>query len=139
LGQHAPEILPNGNLLVFDNGASRNTDNELNYSRAVEYQINEDQKTVTQVWQYGKERGNKFYSLIISDVDYLPQTKNILVTSGYIMPEADYSAKIVEVDYQTRQEVFEATLYYKTLNGNKTGAWGQSDILYRSERMDLKY
>ncbi len=138
-GQHAPGILPNGNLIVFDNGARRNTDNETNYSRAVEYKINENQKTVEQVWQYGKESGSKFYSLIIGDVDYLPQTKNILVTSGYIMPEADYSAKIVEVDYQTGKEVFEATLYYKTLNGNKTGAWGQSDILYRSERMELKY
>lgn len=138
-GQHAPKILPNGNLIVFDNGASRNTDNENNYSRAAEYKINENQKTVEQVWQYGKERGDKFYSIIISDVDYLPQTKNILVTSGYIMPENDYSAKIVEVDYQTGKEVFEATLYYKTINGNKTGAWGQSDILYRSERMQLKY
>ena len=138
-GQHAPEILPNGNLLVFDNGARRNTDTEINYSRAVEYQINEDQKTVKQIWQFGKERGKEFYSIIIGDVDYLPKTKNILITSGYIMPEADYSAKIVEVDYQTRQEVFEATLYYKTLNGDKSGNWGQSDILYRSERMDLKY
>ncbi len=139
-GQHAPEILANGNLLVFDNGARRNINGENNYSRAVEYQINEDQKTVTQIWQYGKERGKEFYSLIVGDVDYLPQTKNILVTSGYIMPETNlFSGKIVEVDYQTGKEVFEATLFYKTLNGDKSGAWGQSDILYRSERMELKY
>jgi arylsulfate sulfotransferase len=139
-GQHAPEILPNGNLIVFDNGARRNIGEENNYSRAVEYNINEDQKTITQVWQYGKERGNAFYSIIVGDVDYLPVTKNILVTSGYIMPEtSSFSGKIVEVDYQTGNEVFEATLFYKTLNGDKSGAWGQSDILYRSERMELKY
>jgi arylsulfate sulfotransferase len=55
------------------------------------------------------------------------------------MPDKNYSAKIIEVNYATGEEVFEATLYYKTLRGNKTGAWGQSDILYRSERMQLKY
>jgi arylsulfate sulfotransferase len=138
-GQHAPEILPNGNILVFDNGARRNIKEEINYSRAVEYQINEDQKTVTQIWQYGKERGGEFFSLIVSDVDYLPQTKNILVTSGDIMTEDDYSAKIVEVDYKTGKEVFEATLFYKSLNGDKSNAWGQLDKLYRSERIELKY
>ena len=137
-GPHAPEILPNGNLLVFDNGVFRNYNNELKYSRAVEYKINENNKTVEQIWQYGKERGNEFFSSIVSDVDYLTNTKNILVTSGHISPKGNYSGKIVEVDYNTGNEVFEATLYFKTLRGKKTGGWGQLDILYRSERIELK-
>ena len=60
-------------------------------------------------------------------------------TSGDIMTEDDYSAKIVEVDYKTGKEVFEATLFYKSLNGDKSNAWGQLDKLYRSERIELKY
>ncbi len=138
-GPHAPALLPNGNIIAFDNGSHRNFKEETLYSRAVEYHVNEPNNTVQQVWQYGKERGVDFYSSIISDVDYLPKSNNILVTSGFITPDTNYSAKIVEVDYVTGEEVFEATLYYKTLNGNKTGTWGQSDILYRSERMELKY
>ena len=130
-GPHAPKLLPNGNILVFDNGTHRNYDDELNYSRAVEYQVNENDKTVKQIWQYGKERGHDFFSSIVSDVDYLTGTNNILITSGFIMPNDDHSAKIVEVDYATGNEVFEATLYYKNLNGNRKGGWGQSDILYR--------
>ena len=86
-----------------------------------------------------KERNEDFFSSIVSDVDLLPQTKNILVSSGFINPKAKYAAKIVEVDYATKEEIFEATLYYKTLNGDKSGGWGQSDILYRSERFDLRY
>ena len=43
------------------------------------------------------------------------------------------------LDYTTGNEVFEATLYFKTLRGKKTGGWGQLDILYRSERIELKY
>ena len=138
-GPHAPEILPNGNLIAFDNGFFRNYNNGTNYSRAVEYKINETDKTVEQVWQFGKEKAASFYSSIVSDVDYLPSTKNILVTSGFINPNAEHTAKIIEVDYATGKEVFEATLYYKNLNGNRKPSWGQSDILYRSERIELKY
>jgi len=138
-GTHAPELLPNGNLLVFDNGTSRYFENNIQFSRAVEYHINEQDKTVTQVWQYGKERGPEFFSNIISDVDYLHKTNTILVTSGHIKKGTNLSGKIVEVDYETGKEVFEATLYFKSTNGNKTSSWGQTDILYRSERLELKY
>lgn len=138
-GPHAPEILKNGNLLVFDNGTYRRFKEEEKYSRAVEYIIDDNNKTVKQIWQYGKERGETFFSSIVSDVDVLPKTGNILICSGFLNPKSNYSAKIVEVDYETKEEIFEATLYYKTQNGDKSGNWGQSDILYRSERLELKY
>ena len=139
-GPHAPKYLPNGNLIVFDNGTYRNFNDEDRYSRAVEYKIDEENGTVQQVWQYGKERKQDFYSSIVSDVDYLPNSKHILVTSGYLHPRENHSGKIVEVDYDSGEEIFEATLYLKTINGDKTVAgWGQTDILYRSERMDLTY
>ena len=138
-GPHAPKILPNGNLLIFDNGFYRNYNNENNYSRAVEYEINEQERTVKQVWQYGKERETELYSAIVSDVDYLENTKNILFTSGFVTPQVNHSAKIVEVDYENKDEVFEATLYFKNLKGNRKPGWGQFDLLYRSQRMELKY
>ena len=138
-GQHAPKFLPNGNLVVFDNGSHRNYNDENNYSRAVEYAINDDQKTVQQVWQYGRERGQDMFSAIVSDVDYLPNTGHILVSSGHLSPQSNHSGKIIEVNKETGQEVFEATLYYKTVRGKKVNGWGQMDILYRSERMELKY
>ena len=137
-GPHAPEYLPNGNLLVFDNGTYRNFADKNRYSRAVEYKIDEENRTLQQVWEYGKARGEEFYSSIVSDVDYLMGTKHVLVTSGYLYPRENHSGKIVEVDYETGEEVFEATLYLKTVNGDKTVAgWGQTDILYRAERMML--
>jgi len=138
-GVHSPYLLPNGNLLVFDNGTFRHFENNIHYSRAVEYKINEKDKTVEQLWQYGKERGQEFFSTIVSDVDYLPNSNNVLVTSGYLKQGTKLSAKIVEVDHNTGKEVFEATLDLKSENGNKSGSWGQTDILYRSERLELKY
>ena len=138
-GPHAPKYMPNGNIIVFDNGTYRNFNDQNRYSRAVEYKIDEENKTVKQVWQYGKERGEDLYSSIVSDVDYFMGTKNVLITSGYLHPRENHSAKIVEVDYETGEEVFEATLYLKTINGDKTvSGWGQTDILYRSDRMYLR-
>jgi arylsulfate sulfotransferase len=138
-GQHAPNFMPNGNLLLFDNGVFRNFENNAHYSRAVEYNINEKEKTVKQIWQYGKERRLEFFSTIVSDVDYLQKSDNVLITSGFIKNGTHLSAKIVEVDYNTSKEIFEATLNLKSEKGNKTSGWGQTDILYRSERIKLQF
>lgn len=138
-GPHAPRLLPNGNIIVFDNGPFRNYNNENNYSRAVEYEIDEEDLRFRQVWEYGKARGMDFFSSIVSEVDYLPGTENILITSGFLNPGTRHAAKIVEVDPDTNKEVFEATLYFKDTNKGQERGWGQSDILYRSERMPLKF
>jgi hypothetical protein len=47
--QHDVRQLPNGNLTVFDNHGSTES---LAPSRGVEYQLDETDKTVTQVWDY---------------------------------------------------------------------------------------
>ena len=138
-GPHAPYLMPNGNIIVFDNGSFRNYGNENKYSRAVEYKVNDNDKTFEQVWEYGKSRGVNLFSTIVSDVDLLPTTKNILMTSGFLSPRNVHRAKIVEISPEDNEEVFEATIFFKNINRdiNKPG-WGQTDILYRSERMELK-
>jgi outer membrane protein assembly factor BamB len=46
--QHSPRMLPNGNLLLYDNG----TRHQPSESRAVEYALDLDAKTATLVWEY---------------------------------------------------------------------------------------
>lgn len=92
--QHAAMILPNGNLFVFDNGNNRSktaenaVSAENNYSRGVIYQLDKENKTIHQVWQYGKERGSEFYSPYISDVDYF-NDGHYLIHSGGISKTED--------------------------------------------------
>lgn len=137
-GQHAPLIKENGNILVFDNGFNRNYGNATTgFSRAVEYRIDEENKTVTQVWEYGKDRAGETYSMIISDVDIMPQTKNVLFTPGIINNNGEQFSRIVEVSYPFKTVVFEAKLNFKSLQGDGSFAWGQMDICYRSERVSL--
>lgn len=47
-GQHSVRVLPNGHLLVFDNGVTHTP----RTSRAVEYALDLSAKTATMVWQY---------------------------------------------------------------------------------------
>ena len=98
----------------------------------------EADKTFKQVWQYGKNRGVELFSTIVSDVDYLPKTKNILMTSGFVSPKDNHRAKVVEVSTKDNTEVFEATIFFKSTNKGSKPGWGQTDVLYRSERMELK-
>lgn len=87
--QHAAMILPNGDVFLFDNGNNRSKIEENyisasdNYSRGVIYHVDPINKTVSQVWEYGKERGSDFYSPYISDVDYL-SSNHYLIHSGGI-------------------------------------------------------
>lgn len=134
-GQHAPMILPDGNLLVFDNGTNRNFGSSSNYSMASEYSINEENMTVERVWTYGKERGSEMFSNIISDVDLLPETGNRLFSPGYITSSPN-QARITELTYPDNRVVFEATLLFKDALATGQG-WGNIDISYRAERIQL--
>lgn len=136
-GQHAPLILPNGNLFLFDNGLTRSfSPDSPTYSRGVEYRIDESQMTVRQVWQYGEERGADFYSVIISDVDLLPSTGNRMIMPG-ILFGPDPRALVTEVTYPGKQIVFEAALHFKNLLSSGNLSWGNFDLVYRSERMPV--
>lgn len=105
--QHTPIALPNGNYMFFDNGSVRNyTETVSKYSRAVEYKIDPVNMTIQQVWQYGKERGLETFSLIVSSVQYLPNTNHVLFGSGFRVQNANgIGGKVVEIDYATKQVV----------------------------------
>jgi hypothetical protein len=54
--QHSARRLPNGNITIFDNGYSQHSDPAYDfsrpYTRAVEYAIDETNKTATLVWEF---------------------------------------------------------------------------------------
>jgi outer membrane protein assembly factor BamB len=72
-GQHAPEPLPNGNFLIFDNGPTR-LDQTFPFSRVIE--VNPATNDI--VWKY---QGQGFYSDRISNAQRLPNG-NTLINEG---------------------------------------------------------
>lgn len=117
--QHSPIGMPNGDLMLFDNGAVRNYDpSAARYSRAVEYKIDPVNMTIQQKWQYGKERGLETYSLVVSSVQYLPNTNHILFCPGFqVVNKNGQGGKIVEIDYATKQVVSELSFSAENLWG----------------------
>ena len=89
--QHNVSILDNGDIALFDNGTAKvkrvDADNRVSgddvYSRAVVYHIDTENMTVSQVTEYGKERGADWYADWISGVVSLDGTKDHLwITAG---------------------------------------------------------
>ena len=89
-GQHCVRVLPNGHLLMFDNGLGRPAFN----SRAVEYAIDENAKTATMVWQYLPMPSG--YSAIVGSVERL-SNGNTLVEFGTtgLIDEVDPSGNLL--------------------------------------------
>lgn len=111
-GSHSPIETPDGNIMVFDNGYVRhyNFDNPEKYSRAVEYKIDEQNMTIRQVWEYGRERGRDCFSVIVSSVQYLKQTGNRFFAPGFGNPirwGSKYGGHLIEIDPRTGEVVFE--------------------------------
>jgi outer membrane protein assembly factor BamB len=76
-GQHAPVPLPNGNLLIFDNGPHR-FDHTMPYSRVLEIDV----ATQHIAWQYQDARPSDFFSPRISNAQRLPNG-NTLINEGW--------------------------------------------------------
>jgi len=74
--QHDPRPLPNGNLLIFDNGPHRR-DHPAPYSRVIEV----DPRTSAIVWEYRDQSLFDFFSPYISGAQRLPNG-NTLICEG---------------------------------------------------------
>jgi len=89
---HAPEILPDGNLLVHDNGSSA----ERPYTRIMEYELDQEARTIRPVWQYPPEgTRDEWFSSVWGDADRLANG-NTLFASGSVFG-SDASGRLVEV------------------------------------------
>ena len=149
--QHAPKITPQGTLLLYDDGDYRASPFDAwvpdanNYSRAVEYDINEDTMEVSQVWEYASTN-ETLYTWSVGDADFLKQRGNVLVTFGNISyvngvhPSAIATnaamVRIKEVTHeQVPEVVFDLALFdYANTNKNYAGC-----LTYRSDRIPDLY
>ena len=137
--QHAPMYLPTGNLMLFDNhnfGASPPdavVDEQSIHSRALEYEIDPNSMTITQVWEYGTDDPNYIFARATGDADWMPITDNVLITYGIVArvggTETNSSQpRIIEVD-RAGNRLFEVVM----------GEPGLFGVSYRSEKFPSLY
>jgi uncharacterized protein (UPF0248 family) len=77
-GQHAPTLLPNGNILIFDNGTHR-LDDSMPYSRAIE--VNPATKEI--VWKYQDHPSWNFFSPRMGIAQRLANGNTLLTESSF--------------------------------------------------------
>lgn len=148
---HAPEVTESGTIMVYDNGNVKATpfDPKLpateNFSRAVEYSIDEDTKQVAQVWEFGQFDDPVRYAPFIGDADTQPLTGNVLITHGGVttdvegnptdvIPTSKISVHIIEVTRtEPGEKVFEISI--EDPSPETTDGW----ITYRAERLPSLY
>ncbi len=86
--QHACVICPNGDIMMFDNGQWRAKvkdkyiKNKDNFSRGVRYRIDTNKMEIEQVWQFGKEWGQSFFSPYICNVEYYNEGHYMIHSGG---------------------------------------------------------
>ena len=93
----------NGNILVFDNG----NDHEPPISRALEYQLNEGEKTAELVWDFSHPNG--YVGLSMGSIQRLPNNNTLInwgrrAEEGGVFTEVDYDKNIV-LDIQYPESV----------------------------------
>lgn len=145
-GQHNIQYMENGDLLLFDNGLYRGKTSDTiipvedGFSRLVRYSINEHDRTIEQVWEYGKNRGSEILSRFVSGVQYIEENHYLghfggIVRDEFGNPSYSYAAALDKASNHTYiievlddNVVFE---YHVNVNGENTD--GNS---YRSIRIN---
>jgi len=137
--QHSPILLPDQDgdadtidLLLFDNHSFMKkkelyTDHKDLYSRLVQYRINEKEKTVKQVWEFGKDRGLELFTNSGGGVGYLKNGNFIGFFNLENCHRIAYS-RLIEIQSISKNVVFDALIYDKN-----HAAMGD----YRATRRDL--
>jgi arylsulfate sulfotransferase len=116
--QHDIRRLPNGNLTLFDNGNLLHFQEP--FSRAVEYQLDEVNKTATLVWEYKNnpdtynqamgnvQRLNNLHTIIGWGIDYTNKSPAIseVIGNGEVafyltLPDDDWSYRVFKFPWKT--------------------------------------
>ena len=140
--QHANVITPDGDVMCFDNGhfRSKNPANRIlnkdNFSRGVRYKINTDKMEIEQVWQYGKERGQEFYSQYICNVEYYKEG-HYMVHSGGIQYYGEDASEQFAALMQDDPMVRTRSITVELLDDKKMLELEVEGNFYRAEKLHL--
>ncbi len=134
--QHNPRMTHAGTVILFDNRAHGGTRPfeevpplQTMFSRAVEYDIDEQNMTVRQTWTSGDEQGDDpCFSYAMSDAWRLPETDNRLVVFAFCTPLKEGVTQ--DVMDQSMQSVDE--LAY----GGRLVEYAGDEVVFRVEMED---
>jgi len=151
-GQHGPILTPQGTLLLYDDGNCRaepfdvKVADQTNYSRAVEFSIDETNMQVSQVWEYGRTNDDRLYTDRVGNASWLPSQGNVLVTFGYVLYENGLppnpfapSATMVRIKEVTHNPEPAVVFDLQVFDSGNTNRFYTGGLVYRSYRIPDLY
>lgn len=133
---HDISITSAGNLLLFDNGNLKPTQ----YSRIVEYSINESNKTVRKIWEY--DAGRELFSGYMGSVQELPNGDLFIGwggsdggTHGQLLSEITRDGEVLFAMRGTQYGTYRALKHIYKMNAvvksvNSSGTYDFNDSKY---------
>lgn len=140
--QHACVITPDGDVMCFDNGHYRSCApekyilNRDNFSRGVRYRINTDDMTIQQLWQYGKELGQHFFSKYICNVEYYGEG-HYMIHSGGIQYQGENAMEGFAVLAADDPTIRSKSITVEVCEGQKMLEMQVTGNYYRAEKLRL--
>lgn len=147
--QNPYDISPLTALVIYDSDKPELASIKINgtvdqnklYSRAVIYNIDENNKTVKQDWQYGKERGKELYSSFVNDVDYLGENHYLIDFGGQYKDDNGTVYDHIYTDAKIKNASNKTTTLIEILNDKvifEAILYGNSNSnSYKAERKDI--
>jgi len=126
---HGPSYTSEGRIVVFDNGNYRVSpfdgqpvpDEADQYSRLVEYAVDETDMSVEQTWEFRGPNGDALFSFATGSAVFLPQKRTVLGMFGFLnyvngVANTDVgrgvsAARLIEVNKDTDKVVLDVTFY----------------------------
>lgn len=139
---HACLVTDNGDIMCFDNGHYRSKVrdkfllNRDNFSRGVLYRINQEKMTVEQLWQYGKERGEEFFSSYIGNVEFYGEG-HYLVHSGGIQYYGEHASEKPAALMQDDPNVRAESITVEILHGKVIMEMKVTGNFFRAEKLSM--
>ena len=140
--QHDVRRINNGNITLFDNG----TLHEPMLSRALEYQLDEINKTATLVWEY--IHPDSVVAMSMGSVQRLPNNNTLInwgfyfdtfiINSGTFISEVDYEKNVVMeltypigyYAYRARKDIWDFSINVLPGDTNVDGIINVLDVIY---------
>ncbi|MCI8376422.1 MAG: aryl-sulfate sulfotransferase [Lachnospiraceae bacterium] len=140
--QHGCLVTPDGGIMCFDNGHYRSKIREkfrLNkdsFSRGVLYRIDRETMTIEQLWQYGKERGEEFFSSYIGNVAWYGED-HYLVHSGGIQYDGAHASERPAALYQRDPRIRGESITVEVFRGKVIWEMKLKGNFYRARKLLL--
>ena len=152
-GQHAPELTPEGTLILYNDNNfaaspfSAQIPDQSNYSSAIEYNINETNMEVSEVWSSAWQTNqDRLFTPYVGRVQWLPQTRNVLVDYGAVSyvngahPSSHAAnASMVRIMEYTHDPVPQAVFDVSFFDHTNTSAGYGGYICYRAYQIPDLY